>query len=203
MPEDARFCHKCGKPQFEEDLARIDEEAAQKNPVQRPLDVPGETAPASVGLTNFRAITITLAVAALALIPLAASMVFFPLGLLVLCGAGYASASFYRKQTLQPITTGGGAYLGAMTGVWLFLAFAFCVLIVSFELNSATGREILKSGMARMPEIAKILDDPHQFLIGLRQALIGMFFYTTISGALGGILSARRHASRPHPQGRV
>ena len=23
LPEDARFCHKCGKPQYEEDIARL------------------------------------------------------------------------------------------------------------------------------------------------------------------------------------
>ena len=202
LPDDARFCHKCGKPQLEEDIARLSTFDKATAPVQGPLDVPGSAAndkTAPIGFNNFRALTITVGVAAVAIIPLALAMIILPLGLVVLCAAGYFAAHFYRKQTMQPLSAGGGAYLGVMTGVWLFLVFAFCVFVVNSELNTEAGRELLKTSLARVPEAAKMLADPQQFLAGLRQALVEMFFLTTISAALGGLLAARRAARKTQP----
>ncbi len=198
LPEGARFCHKCGKPQYEEDIARLAESEPRSVPAQAPLDLPGEKKPPAIGFGNLRAVAITMAVAAFALVVLLVlAMLAPPLGLLVLCAAGYAAAYFYRRQTAQPLSTGGGAYLGLMTGLWLFLVFALCAAVVGVEVGTPTGREMLKAGMAKMPEAAKMLDDPHQFVVSIGQALIPIFFLATISAAFGGMLAARTLAGRP------
>ncbi len=201
LPDDARFCHKCGKPQFEEDIARLSASEAP-TPVQGPLDVPGsggaKTKP--IGFGNMRAVAITMASAAIALVALFLAAAISPvLGPVVLCSAGFAAARFYRRRTAEPLSPGGGAYLGLMTGVWLFLVVAICATITSIYVASPAGREILKAAMPKMPELAKLLDDPHQFLINLMEGLIPMFFLATISSALGGMLAARMSARRTQP----
>ena len=201
LPEEARFCHKCGKPQYEEDIARLSPaETASPTPVQGPLDVPGQQTPAAaIGFGNLRAVTVTIAVAAVALLPLALSMIAAPLGLVVLCLAGYCGAHFYRKQTSQPLTVGGGAYLGVMTGIWLFLVFAISAAIVGIEVGSPAGREALKAALARMPDAAKLLEDPHEFLVRIGQSLVFMFFLVTLASAFGGMIAARMPVRRSQP----
>jgi hypothetical protein len=198
LPEDARFCHKCGKPQFEEDIERISA-TEPATPVQGPVDVPG-TKTVPIGFGNMRAVAITMAAAAIALIALFLAAAISPvLGPVVLCSAGFAAARFYRKRTAEPLSPGGGAYLGLMTGIWLFLVVAICAAITSIYVASPTGREVLRAAMPKMPELAKLLDDPHQFLINLMEGLIPMFFLATISAALGGMLAARMSARRTQP----
>ncbi len=201
LPEDARFCHKCGKPQLEEDIARLSAADAPL-PVQRPLDVPeqNQTKAVPIGFGNLRAVAITMGVAALALVALFLAAAIAPvLGPVVLCAAGFAAARFYRSRTAEPLSTGGGAYLGLMTGIWLFLVVAVCAAITSIYVASPAGREILKAAMPKMPELAKMLDDPHQFLVSLLEGLIPMFFLATVSAAFGGMLAARLSARRTHP----
>ncbi len=200
LPPDARFCHKCGKPQYEEDIARLSAlETAAPAPIQGPLDVPGDSKAAPIGFSNLRAVAITMAVAAVSLVALFLAAAVAPLlGPVVLCAAGFAAARFYRSRSTEPLSAGGGAYLGVMTGLWLFLVVAFCAAITSLYISSPSGREVLKAAMPKMPEVAKMLDDPHQFLISLLEGLIPMFFLATVSAAFGGILAARTAARRPH-----
>jgi len=196
LPEDARFCHKCGKPQYEEDIARLSAPEPSTVPVQGPLDVPAENKAAPIGFGNLRAVTITIAVAAITLLPLAIAMIAPPLSLLVLCAAGYFAAHFYRKQSMQPLSPGGGAYLGAMTGVWLSLVFAVCGALISIQVSSPDNLNLMRAYLARMPEAAKMLENPHQFVVGMGQALLFLFFLATISAAFGGMLAARKSARR-------
>lgn len=199
LPEDARFCHKCGKPQLEEDIARLSI-AEPPKPLQGPLDVPGQTKAAPIGFSNLRAVAITMAVAACALLALFLAAAVAPvLGPVVLCAAGFVAANLYRRRSAQPLSAGGGAYLGLMTGVWLFLVVAVCAAITSVYVASPAGREILKAAMPKMPELAKMLDDPHRFLINLVEGLIPMFFLATVSAAFGGMLAARMSARRTQP----
>ena len=203
MPEGARFCHKCGKPQLEEDAARLNAaESAPAAPVQAPLDVPSAKSSATaapVGFGNLRAVTVTIAVAAVSLIPFALAMIAPPLGLVVLCAAGYCAAHFYRKQSMQPLSAGAGAYLGVMTGLWLFLVFALCGAIASIQVASPENVEKMKALLSRMPEMVKLLDDPHQFIVNLAQSLVLLFFLSTLSAAFGGMLAARVFARRSQP----
>jgi hypothetical protein len=198
LPSDARFCHKCGKPQYEEDAARL---AAENTPapVQAPLDVPGPTKPSPIGFGNLRAVTITIAVAAVTLIPLTLAMIAPPLSLIVLAAAGYCAAYFYRKQTSQPLSAGGGAYLGVMTGIWLFVVFALCAAVVSVKVSSPADLAVMKATLARVPGASNMLDDPHQFIVTIGESLILLFFLSTLSAAFGGMLAARTLARRSQP----
>lgn len=196
LPEGARFCHKCGKPQFEEDIARLSAQEQALAPAGHVSLAQSPTA-SRIGFGNLRAVLITMGVAALSLVLLCAAAIIAPLfGPIILCAAGFAAAKFYTRRTIEPLSTGGGAFLGLMTGLWLFLVVAICAAITSVYMASPEGREIMKAAMPKMPEVAKMLDDPHRFLMSILEGLIPMFFIATISAAFGGMLAARTSARR-------
>ncbi|HZQ52551.1 MAG TPA: zinc ribbon domain-containing protein [Bryobacteraceae bacterium] len=188
LPEDARFCHKCGKPQFDEDIERI----AAQEPAPPAPQVAQAPAPTRIGFGNSRAVLITMATAACSLVLLCAAAVVAPiLGPLILCLAGFMAVRFYKRRTPEPVSPGGGAFLGLMTGLWLFLVLAICAAVTSIYISSPDGREMLRASMPKVPEVAKMLDDPHEFLMGILMGLIPTFFIATISAAFGGLLAAR------------
>jgi hypothetical protein len=155
---------------------------------------------ARIGFNNLRAVAITVAVAACSLIGLWLACVVAPLLVpLVLCGAGFAAARFYKSRMAEPLTPFNGATLGMMTGFWLFLMIAVCVAMTSVWIGSPDGREMIKALTPKMPEMAKLLDDPHQVVVTLVKGLIPCFFILTISAAFGGMLAARLQPRNGRP----
>jgi hypothetical protein len=140
----------------------------------------------SVG--NIRAVGITMAVAALAFVCLLlVGMVAPPAVPLILCAAGFAAARFYG--TKRTISAFGGALLGTMTGMWLFLVFAVCVGTASVTLSSPEGQAMMKGISPKAaPEMIRLLEDPHQMVTGF---LLPVFFFLIFSSAFGGLLAAR------------
>jgi hypothetical protein len=166
----------------------------------RPSPAPVTGPVGRIGFSNLRAVGITGGVAACSLVGLSIACAIAPLLVpLVLCGAGFAAAQFYKNRKAEPLTPFNGATLGMMTGFWLFLMVAVCVAMTSVWIGSPEGREVLKAFSAKMPELAKIVDDPHQVVIALAQGLIPCFFILTISAAFGGMLAARMQARNGRP----
>jgi len=200
LPDDARFCHKCGKPQYEEDIARL---AAQEAP---PAPVPLSERPripisSGISFRNSRAVLISLVVAALAFFAsLLATMLWAPLFPIVLCAAGFVAARLYRSDAAEPLTAGAGARLGWMTGLWLFLIVALLCTIAAVYLSTPQGWEQAKAFWAQFPEMSKGLGDQHDVLSTLLMRLPFLFFLLTLLPGLGGMLGAKsnpRH--RPSP----
>lgn len=187
LPDDARFCHKCGKPQYEEDIARLTGES----PVAAAPVPPPVTPTPRISFSNSRAVVVSLAVAAVSLLGLCAAAFIAPLlWPIVLCGAGFAAAMLYKGHSPEPLSPAAGARLGWMTGLWLFLVFAISAALTSIYLSSPNGREALKA-LPNIPELAKMLDDPHQFLMSVLASIIPTFFMVTLLPGLGGMLGAK------------
>jgi hypothetical protein len=187
LPEDARFCHKCGAPQYEEDIARIN---AVETPVETPVPPPAAKfhPPSPIGFANGRAVRITLAVAgfslfALSIIASLAPPLVFP----IMVAAGFTSVRVYLSRSAENLTTSGGAALGAMTWLWLFLVEAAGT---GFAMFTAQGREIVKSTLKR-PELAQFVDDPHKLLMIVALAMVMALVIGGVSAAVGGILAVR------------
>ncbi len=108
----------------------------------------------------------------------------------VLCAAGLIAALLYKGHSLEPLSAAAGARLGWMTGLWLFLVVLICLLILSVSLTSPAGRELLKS-VPTNAEVAKVLDNPHDFLANLPIGIIQTFLMVTLLPGLGGILGAK------------
>ena len=187
LPPDARFCHKCGKPQYEEDIERLAALEAESQPAPAPPVVTAAPGP-RIGIGNLRAVGITMAVAALAFVcMLVASAIAPPIVPIILCAAGFAAAWFYKGSST--ITAFNGAVLGTMTGMWLFLVFALCAGMASVSLSSPEGQQMIKAFSPKLtPEMARVIQDPHQLITGL---LLPTFFLLVLSSAFGGLLAAR------------
>ncbi len=188
LPEDARFCHRCAKPQYEEDVQRWAAEAESA-----PVPPAAPPAPAlRISFHNSRAVLVTLIVAGGTLLGMVVAGLLSPyLAPIVLCAAGFFAVLIYRRRSPEPLTTAGGARLGWMTGLWLFLAVLVCTAILAVYIASPTGRELLRSVPNSNSELAKILDHPHDFLMSLPLIMLQAFFFVTLLPGLGGVLGAK------------
>jgi hypothetical protein len=186
LPPDARFCHKCGKPQYEEDIERVAAWEAEAAP--KPVVVAEPVRPVVNGVGNLRAVGVTMAAAALAFVGmLLVGMILPPAVPLILCASGFAAARFYGAK--QAISALSGALLGSMTGMWLFVVFAVCAGTASVTLASPEGQAMIKSVSPKVaPEMLRLLQDPHQMVTGF---LLPVFFFLIFSSAFGGLLAAR------------
>lgn len=200
LPDDARFCHKCGKPQLEEDLARLAET------VPAPAPAPAAPPPAAqaprIGFRNGRAVAVSVVVAALALFGMGFASLLSPwLAPFVLCGAGFLAVVIYRSQSAEPVSTAAGARLGWMTGLWLFLVVLICLVVVAVYISSDAGREALRTAPMAMAnaEVAKILNNPQEFLAAVPLTVVQAFILITLLPGLGGILGAKL-SRRVRPQ---
>lgn len=200
LPEDARFCHKCGKPQLEDDIARVEaEQSAPVAPVQAPLQPPTveKTLP-GISFRNTRAVLISLFVAAGALIGLmAVSLLIAPLAPLVLCAAGFIAVRMYRRQSGEALTTAAGARLGWMTGLWLFLIVAILCTLVALMVANPDAWQQLKEGWSKLPQASKLLTlSQHDFEMQLLISLPFSFLFLTLLPGLGGMLGAKMSLGR-------
>jgi hypothetical protein len=192
LPEDARFCHKCGKPQYPEDIERLSA-SEPSAPVQAPLTPPLSTSPASsISFRNSRAVLISLVVAGAAFVGSGAAALLSPLLFpIILCAAGYVAARLYRRQSAEPLTAAAGARLGWMTGLWLFLIVAVLSAITAIYVSSPQGWAQIRAMWSQVPEVSKVLVNQHDFLMRLAVNLPFFFFLLTLLPGLGGMLGAR------------
>lgn len=192
LPEGARFCHKCGKPQYEEDIERLREQEA---PVAAATPIVPPSAPNALpGITfkNSRAVTITAIVAAGAFFGSGIAGMISPLlWPLILLGAGFAAVGLYKGRSPEPLSGAAGARLGWMTGLWLFLVLTIAGLMVALYLTSSAGAEVMKQ-LKAMPQFSQLtIGDTRQLLNSMLLSAIPTFFMVTVIPGLGGLIGAR------------
>jgi hypothetical protein len=197
LPEDARFCHKCGAPQYQEDVARLAQHTVPA-PVLSPVTNPAAPV-AGVSFRNSRAVWITCAVAAVTLFAMAViGYLFLPLFPVVLCAAGFVATRLYNQSATQPLNAAGGARLGWMTGLWVFLALAIVCAIVAVAISNPNTWAQIKSAWAQLPQTQQIASlTPHEVLKQLLFNLPVSFLIFTLLPGLGGMLGAKFSRRRP------
>ncbi|MGA8026921.1 MAG: zinc ribbon domain-containing protein [Bryobacteraceae bacterium] len=197
LPDDARFCHKCGKPQYEEDIARLaTPEPAPASPQPPPRPLPDTS---GISFKNSRAVLISVLVAGAAFLGSGAAALVSPLlWPLVLMAAGFLAAVLYRGHSAEPLTAAAGARLGWMTGICLFIVFAIVAAVFTTYLASPAGTDLIKQ-LQSMPQFAKIaIDNPHDLMMNILVSAIPTFFMVTLLPGLGGMLGAKLSARGPH-----
>src|SRR6478672_606925 len=130
LPDDALFCHKCGKPQRD---ILVPETVAP--PPSEPLIVPNIVVRPELAALNFRnpvAIRIALAAAAVATL-----MSFVPY--LNWLAAGFFAVFFYRRRTGHMLNMESGVRMGWMTGVIMFGMMALLLTISLLFFQAAGG----------------------------------------------------------------
>ena len=188
LPPDARFCHKCGRPQREEPIAQSEEVVVVAPPLQA-------EAPAPVPL-NFRN-PIALRVGLLAAGLLCLMMMIPGVNLAAVVwwlGAGYLSVWIYKRRTGQRLNVRGGARMGWITGVLtcalLTLLFACFMLAIRQMGGLAALKDSLKDlafQQGSVDEALKMLQDPSRML----RSLIATFVMLTLTCTAGGALGAK------------
>jgi hypothetical protein len=188
LPPDARFCHKCGKPQREEIVVEpVEAFVPQKPPLV-------EAAPLqALSFRNPIALRVGLLAAALLCLLMMIPGVNYA-AVVWWLGAGYFSVWIYKRRTGQRLNVRGGARMGWITGViscaLLTLLFAFFMLAI----RQMGGLDAIKDGLkdltfqqASVDEAIKMLQDPSKML----RSLIATFIMLTLTCTAGGALGAK------------
>jgi hypothetical protein len=194
LPEDARFCHKCGKPQFEENIAALNSEQESESVQAAPQPSTISNAPpVGISFKNSRAVVISLVVAA------GAMVCFFPIAFLApplfpvfLCAVGFVTVRIYKGRSAESLSTSAGARLGWMTGLWIFLVFAVLLALSAIMVANPELWQQLQETWARLPQTAPLTSlSQHDFLVRLLVMFPFFFFLFTLLPGLGGILGAK------------
>jgi phosphatidylglycerophosphate synthase len=195
LPADARFCHKCGKPQREEDIPRP--EIAETPIILTP---PAPPPPVAVNFRNLVALRVGFLSAFLAfvlssLLPLL-MVIWSTIG-------GFFSVYLYRRRTGERMTIGRGARIGWITGIMMFLIMAgvfglFMVLLsnvpggVNGMAEQLRGLGMQKEKVDQFVQGIQYLQNPLDALKALFTMFVMVSVATTIGGALGARLGERR-----------
>lgn len=190
LPPDARFCHKCGKPQRDEPVAESPPgPAAAETPFARPV------APA----INFRnPVAIRVGFLAALLANLLNTLPYLILGCpLWLLAAGFLCVYLYNRRTGQSLSVRSGARMGWITGVFSFVIFTV-FFIFSFILAVRNGTLVNREQLSQIPfiqgnldQVIELMQSPVGLALNLTFSLIVLFVLFTLLAAAGGALGAR------------
>jgi hypothetical protein len=190
LPPDARFCHKCGKPQRDEPVFAEEVDAPPPLPyTELPAPVP-----ARISFHNMLAVRAALMAGALGL------CLFVLLGqlpglqvvaILSPIASGAFAVHLYKRKTGQRLSMASGAHLGWISGIFGFLITtlmftAFAVMLTNPELANAVRQQ---AGTAR-PDVLQALKEI-QTAAGITKALLESFVFLTLLPTFGGSLGAK------------
>ncbi len=187
LPPDARFCHKCGKPQY--DYPGTEPEPAIE---QAPVPVVAPAAPEPIGFRNKMAVRISLATATLAFVVFmfpAPAPVKLVLMFVVFIAAGYMAVWAYVRRTGQPVSLGGGTRIGWMTGLFSFGIVA-AVLVAGTIIEFPEMRQQLMTD-PRIAEMMRLMDDRTVLIAMIISELFFTFVLFTLLPMAGGALCAK------------
>jgi hypothetical protein len=196
LPPDARFCHKCGKPQFDMSMYEQEEETVAAPVLVAP---PVEPPAPEVGFRNPVAVRIGLLVALLSFFATALSGPVVILPFIWLVGAGFLSVYLYRRRTGLILSLGSGARMGWMTGLFAFLILLVLLTTLVLLLSDPDmAARLLSELRARGADVnAEHMVEAFQSPGGLTQIVLISFIVFTLFPAIGGAIGAKVLSGRP------
>jgi hypothetical protein len=200
LPEDARFCHKCGKPQREE--PQLETEIVQ--PVIPAAPVAAGAAPSQPLVISFHnSVAVRVAffaagiISVLLMLPVPAFLSFL-WQLILLIAGGFFSVYLYGRRTGQSLTVGSGARMGWITGVFCFvyITVLFTVIIAKSATEQGVSAFFKEMVSAQgTPDMVEQFNAILQSKSGVASLLFGIlmvfFVMLTILPAVGGALGAK------------
>jgi hypothetical protein len=195
LPEDALFCHKCGKPQRE--LMTVDEPEPVSSPPPIPVVAAAAPAAPAINFHNGTAVRIALGMGVLAfLCLLVVGQLALPEGLIFvwLAAAGFLAVFLYRRSTGQRLSVMNGARLGWISGIFGFVIVTIILTMLVIALSepsvvTALREQIKTRGIpeANLDQMIAALHSPS----GITSALGLFFLLFTILPAFGGAVGAK------------
>ncbi|HVX67015.1 MAG TPA: zinc ribbon domain-containing protein [Bryobacteraceae bacterium] len=191
LPPDARFCHKCGKPQREEVLP-------EEIPVQEPPAPPPPAPPVRLPISfrNPLALRVGFFTALLSL--------FLNLLLILACpfwltAAGFLGVYLYHRRTGEVFTVRSGARMGWITGVLSFVLSSVPLVFVYVEQVTAPDYVAhMREQMGRFPfppgfeeQMIASVQTPAGIITQVVILLVMLFVLFTLFPLLGGALGAK------------
>lgn len=196
LPEEARFCHKCGKPQGELLEPEIDE-----TPVLVEAPPPPAEAPAGVNWKNPMAVRVAFLAGALTalviIMPLPPVLQLLWQMIMLLCG-GFFAVWLYNRRTGAHVNLRSGAYLGWTAGLFCFLIMLIMFTISILAISAGEGlrqsfRELIAArGNTQLAEqFDALLQSPSGVAVMLLGMLVTSFLMVTVLPTIGGALGAK------------
>ena len=187
LPPEARFCHKCGKPQRDEPHLR-EAEPAPAPPPAAPAPPPE---PPPIGFQNRTAVWIALRVGVLAFLLSMFSGIF---SVVWLVAGGFFAVYLYRKRTGERLSVISGAHLGWLSGIFGFvittMLFTMAVLALSEPETATKVQEQWK--LLSISEVdAKRIIDLVRSPAGVVAVLSLSFLLFSVLPAFGGAMGAK------------
>lgn len=189
LPPEARFCHKCGKPQREE-------VAVEPEPLlQAPKPTVAE-APPRIDFRNRLAVRVGLLAGLMANLVILLPYLFlaFPLWML---GAGFVGVQLYVRRSGAPLSVRGGARLGWISGVLGFAIFTV-FFTINFLAAQSSGLFTDRRRLSQMPfmqgnvdEVVSLMQDPTALALHLVLTIAVLFVLFAGLSMAGGALGAR------------
>jgi hypothetical protein len=196
LPPDARFCHKCGKPQY--DYPGLEETEAPEPASVGPAVVlpPHAQSPAEITFRNRLAVRAGLVAAIGAVILSVVPLPFVVLRLLPFLAGGFFAVFLYTRRSGQILSVRSGARMGWITGILAFTIVGVIVAISVIAILSEPdlAKQIqsqLPANDARSSTFAQVLSDPAKLSAELAQSLVVLFVILTALPIIGGALGAK------------
>jgi hypothetical protein len=193
LPPDARFCHKCGKPQY--DYPGLTEEPIA--PAPPPLPTAPVPLPVEISFHNSVAVRIGFLAALTAVLLFMFPLPFLFLRLLLaFIAAGFLAVYAYTRRTGQSLSVRSGARMGWITGIFSFMFVTILFTIAMVAISNEGGlvkmlRSQLPANDARTEQLTQALNDPATLAGGLVFSMLMLFIILTVLPVLGGALGAK------------
>jgi hypothetical protein len=186
LVENARFCHRCGRPTSEPEIAETSPPIPQRQPTLQE-----KLAQLPVSFSNPIALRVaflmSLAIMLVEMIPVL-NVLFF----LWWLAAGWGAVLLYRRITGLSLSVSAGARLGSITGVLTFVSTAVVLTLTMVF----TGKQFLDQMIRQDPRMKQVVDDPAMlatvFLVVLAVVFSLVVGFCAAGGALGARFSARK-----------
>jgi hypothetical protein len=193
LPEDALFCHRCGKPQRE--LLEAEPEPAPVIPPPIPASAPSISAP--IGFHNGPAVRIALLAGMLSILVVVITgqiSVLQALGPLWLMAGGFFAVFLYRRRTGQRLTPLSGAHLGWLSGIFGFLIMTVILTLIAVAMSEPSAVSTLRSqwsGAGRSEADFEVMLDAFRSPMKIAAIFSMILLLFTILPAFGGALGAK------------